>query len=342
MGKIIRVCVDMTLPPWMRREARRLALQENHENSSRGAVPTQKKWAAGRVLRVRFLDGTSTVQGRVREMAMEWTRYANIDFAFGNDPDAEIRVSFTADAGSWSFMGTDNLSIPKSQPTMNFGWLRANSSDEEYSRVVKHEFGHALGMIHEHQHPTANIPWDKDAVYAYYMSSQGWTKAEVDVNLFQKYAATSTQFSEYDKTSIMHYPVDDSLTTGSYSVGWNTQLSATDKAFIATVYPGHVDETPIAVGALPFKGSIGAHGEQDNYRFVASKKGVYTIETQGLTDTFLSLFDSAGTLIAEDDDAGAGTNARVVSTLQAGTYKVRVRHYRPTGTGPYTIAVKEA
>lgn len=340
MGKIIRVCVDMTLPPWMRREARRLSLEENGENASKGAVPIQKKWAAGRTLRVRFLDGAATIQGRVREMAMEWTKYANLDLAFGSDPDAEIRISFAADPGSWSFIGTDNLSIPKNRPTMNFGWLRTNSSDDEYSRVVKHEFGHALGMIHEHQHPEANIPWDKEAVYNYYMTSQGWTKAEVDTNLFQKYSTASTQFSAYDPSSIMHYPVDESLTIGSYSVGWNTQLSATDKSFIATVYPGHTDETPLAVGALPFKASIGAHGEQDVYRFVTTKKGVYTVETQGLTDTFVSLFDAAGTLIAEDDDSGAGTNARVVSTLQAGTYKVRVRHYRPTGTGPYTISVK--
>lgn len=340
MGKIIRVCVDMALPPWMRREARRLALQENSENGSRGAVPTQKKWAAGRTLRVRFLDGTSTIQGRVREMAMEWTRYANLDFAFGNDPDAEIRISFAAGPGSWSFIGTDNLSISKNQPTMNFGWLKANTSDDEYSRVVKHEFGHAIGMIHEHQHPQANIPWDKQAVYDYYMSSQNWTKAEVDTNLFQRYTTTETQFSQYDPLSIMHYPVDEALTIGSYSIGWNTQLSTTDKTFIATVYPGHAEETPLAIGAAPVKASIGAHGEQDLYSFNVAKKGIYTIETTGLTDTFLSLFDGNGGLVAEDDDSGAGTNARVVSTLQPGAYKVRVRHYRPTGTGSYSIAVK--
>jgi hypothetical protein len=338
--KAIHVCVDMNLPPWMRRDARALALAENHENASKGAVPTQKKWAPGRVLRVRFLDGVESVQSRVREMAMEWTKYANIGLSFGTDPNAEIRISFVADPGSWSFIGTDNLSIPKDKPTMNFGWLKSNTSDTEYSRVVKHEFGHALGMIHEHQHPEANIPWDKPAVYQYYMSTQGWTKEEVDVNLFQHYDKESTQFSKYDTTSIMHYPVDESLTIGTYSVGWNTELSATDKAFIATVYPGHVDETPLAIGALPFKASIGAHGEQDLYRFTVTKSGVYTVETQGLTDTYMSLFDSNGTLKAEDDDAGAGTNARIVSTLQPGIYKVRVRHYRPTGTGPYTITVK--
>jgi hypothetical protein len=57
---------------------------------------------------------------------------------------------------------------------MNYGWLLANTPDQEYSRVVLHEFGHALGAIHEHQHPAAGIPWDKPKVYEYY-ARQHWS-----------------------------------------------------------------------------------------------------------------------------------------------------------------------
>lgn len=335
-----QICLDMTLPPWMRAEARKIAIAENPENGGRGALVAQKKWAPGRVLRVRFMDGQSSIQARVREMAVDWMNYANIEFAFGNDPDAEIRISFTADTGSWSFMGTDNLSIPKNRPTMNFGWLRAGTTADEYSRVVKHEFGHMLGLIHEHQHPKVEIPWDKPAVYEQYMRTQGWTKEEVDFNLFQKYSVGSTQFSAYDKDSIMHYPVDENLTVGNFSIGWNRDLSPTDKAFIATVYPGkQPDTTVLTVGAAPVQGSIGAHGEQDVYRFTATKKGVYIVETQGATDVFVSLYDASDRLVTEDDDSGSGTNARIVSTLPAGSYTVKVRHYQPKGTGPYTISV---
>ena len=64
---------------------------------------------------------------------------------------------------------------------MNYGWLEPDTELREYQRVVRHEFGHALGMIHEHQNPAAQgqIPWDKPKVYAYY-AQQGWNKDDVD------------------------------------------------------------------------------------------------------------------------------------------------------------------
>lgn len=120
---------------------------------------------------------------------------------------------------------------------MNFGWFNSSTSDQEFSRVAIHEFGHALGMIHEHQHPLASIPWDVNAVYQYYADTQGWSKAQVDNNIFAKYSTSQTNYSTYDQASIMHYPVEEELTIGNFSVGWNTVLSSTDKSFIASVYP---------------------------------------------------------------------------------------------------------
>src|SRR5207249_401948 len=96
--------------------------------------------------------------------------------------------------------------------------------------------GHAVGMIHEQSHPEISIKWDKPAVYRRY-ESQGWSKAQVDSNVFFKYGKLVTQFSEYDRKSIMHYPIPPELTTDGVAVGWNTELSSMDKAFIATIYP---------------------------------------------------------------------------------------------------------
>jgi Astacin (Peptidase family M12A) len=216
---VIRACIDV------------------HPEKSRGAVETSKKWQPGQTLRVRFLDGDSIVQQKIEAVAHQWSQYINIRFEFGNDLDAEIRISLQP-GGSWSYIGTAALSIAKDQATMNYGWLNRDTSDEEYSRVVLHEFGHALGMIHEHQHPEAGIPWNRDAVYRYYMEKNNWSREQVDNNLFAQYSKDITQFSQFDTQSIMLYAVPKELTTNGFEVGWNRYLSETDKAFMGAIYPG--------------------------------------------------------------------------------------------------------
>ena len=125
--------------------------------ASKGAVITSKKWANGSVLTVGLYGGSTYVRNKVMQYAKEWSKYANITFNFVTTGTPQIRVTFTS-GGSYSYLGTDALSRPSNTETMNFGWFNDSTSDTEFSRTVIHEFGHALGMIHEHQHPLAAIP----------------------------------------------------------------------------------------------------------------------------------------------------------------------------------------
>jgi hypothetical protein len=201
------------------------------------AVDTSRLWRPGQVLRVCFLDGETSVRAKVESMARTWEEFANIHFNFCDDLQAEIRISFTHDPGSWSQVGKDALGVAPNEPTMNLGWLRPRSPQVWYDRTVLHEFGHALGCIHEHQSPVAGIPWNKPAVYRYYKTQLGWTEDMVDTNLFKLYETSQTQFSEFDPKSIMIYPISRQLTLNGFEVGWNGVLSEMDKSFIGSKYP---------------------------------------------------------------------------------------------------------
>ncbi|HEY0969654.1 MAG TPA: hypothetical protein VGE02_01620 [Gemmatimonadales bacterium] len=312
---------------------------------TRAAVEKLKLWENGRRLRVRFLDGQAEVKERVAAIAKEWEEVSNLRLDFISSGAAEIRISFAEQGFSWSTVGTDALTVPSAEPTMNYGWLEPGTSLREYQRVVRHEFGHALGMIHEHQNPAAlgQIPWDKPKVYAYY-AQQGWSREDVDFNIFGTYAEESTNHTEFDPTSIMQYAIPDSLTVGSYSVGWNTALSLTDVEFMRRQYPrsspGMVE---LEVGGTRVAADLSVGGEVDTYHFEVPEAATHIMTTQGGIDTVLTLHgpDDPGALVTWDDDRGRGANARIVRKLHPGSYWLSVRHGSPGGTGSYTVGVRK-
>ncbi len=190
-------------------------------------------WTPGATIRVRFLNGSATLQQKVFACAEEWENYADIHFSKVSSGNSEVRILFGQD-GHWSYIGTDNRSIDACAETMSLE-LTDQTAATEIRRVALHEFGHVLGMQHEHQQPLSSIPWKTSAVYAYY-AQQDWTRDEVDQQVLDKNTTESSQYTNFDATSIMEYPVSATLTTNGYSIGWNTQLSSADKSFISLMY----------------------------------------------------------------------------------------------------------
>lgn len=206
----------------------------------RGAAPSETRWPSDtHALRVGFLNGSPVLQSRILEVMQEWSRYCRIHFIRVEAPRyAEIRIHCGGGNGSWSYIGTSCLAIQNPSPTVNFGWMNDDSQEDDLRRVVLHETGHVLGLIHEHQNPAAGIPWNIEAVYAYYKKPpNSWNKETVDTNILETYDQNSTNYSAFDPESIMLYPIPKELTTGGFEVGWNLELSAMDKQFIGKVYP---------------------------------------------------------------------------------------------------------
>lgn len=103
--------------------------------------------------------------------------------------------------------------------------------------TTMHEFGHALGLMHEQSYPGA-IKWNKaDSVYAYYKKTQNWDKDKVNYNVFMVNDQFYTNGTDYDPASIMQYPIAAWQTTDGFSISRNNELSSGDKMLIATLYP---------------------------------------------------------------------------------------------------------
>lgn len=308
---------------------------------SRLVAPLGKQWVNGSTLQVRFIGGNATQHAVVKKEAAWWEEYANIKFVFNDAPDADIRISFNSNDGAWSYIGTDCASIPLNEATMNLGFLDTGTA--------AHEFGHALGLGHEHSNPEGGIVWNEQRVYeALAGPPNWWDKDTVTHNVLRKYKRDQIKGTQFDPKSIMLYFFPAEWTLNGISTTQNDTLSDLDKSYIGSsaMYPK--PKAPINVKVLKpnhvrrTQGTIGKPGEEDLYAFEVGQgmDGGYTIDTRGETNVVMRLFgpDSLTHLVAEDDDSGCDENAKIVTQLVPGVYHVQIRHSdRTHGMGKYSV-----
>lgn len=336
-----KVCIDRVLPA----ERMRFQSSVRRGGATRALIPIGKTWMNGTTLRVRFIGGSAAARAKAKTQALWWTEHANLHFEFGDAADAEIRVTFDEDDGAWSYVGTDNRGIPLDQPTMNLGFLDGGTA--------AHEFGHAIGLAHEHQNPQGGIVWNEARVIADLSGPPNhWDEATIRHNVLRKYALDQVHGTRFDAQSIMLYFFPGAWVASGVGTEANEVLSALDKAFVASAqaYPPDAptadDAVVVKVGASRrTQATIGKAGEEDLFVFEVTRGGRHTIDTRGPTDVVMKLFgpDSRTDLVAEDDDSGVGTNARLTVDLVVGRYVVQVRHYdRSRGKGDYSVGVRRA
>jgi hypothetical protein len=228
---------------------------------------------------------------------------------------------------------------------MNLGFMDGGTT--------AHEFGHAIGLAHEHQNPAGGIQWNEEVVIRELAGAPNfWDEAKARHNVLRKYSADQVNGTTFDPDSIMLYFFTAEWTRNGIATKANHVLSSLDKSFIAgaRMYPkaGPTIDAPTELTINATKrtaASIGKYGEADLFAFQVKKAGRHVIDTRGSTDVVLQLFgpDSPTALIAEDDDSGFGFNARIAANLVEGRYFAQVRHHnRTSGKGNYSVAVSRA
>jgi serralysin len=247
---------------------------------------TEKMWNPGDVITVYLStsNGSDWIRDRVKRYAKEWEKYANIKFDFITDfTAAKIKVSFKKNGQSWSWVGRDAIYNPLKLYTVNFGWFDESTTEQEFSRTITHEFGHVLGFQHEHQSPASPLQWDLPKAYKYFKDESNWSPDEVNLNVINKFSSSNTNYSAYDRYSIMHYPFPKELLLSGQGAPENFMLSSTDIDYAGYWYPF----PPKGVFS---QGNLRTNDDCDDVHFTVE----YDVVPSDQVEFSLSLGESAG------------------------------------------------
>jgi hypothetical protein len=189
-----------------------------------------KYWNKGQVIRIYFINGTIDERAEMKRAWSEIASYTKISFIYTTvREESDIRISFNKGRGSYSYLGTDALFIPKTMETINIGWRGID--------VCRHEALHAIGALHEHQNPNEGIEWDREAVIRDLSGAPNyWSIEEIEFNVLNKIDKATVDASTYDPESVMLYYFPASWTKNGISSNDNNDFSDTDIEFMKNIY----------------------------------------------------------------------------------------------------------
>lgn len=217
------------------------APEDSPAHRTRGVALKERLWPSGKTIRIHFLNGSVAQQRFVERVASLWLAHINLHFQWNVARiDSDVRVRFQ-EGGSWSYIGTDNEKIDKEKVTMNFGWLPLEPAGASDRGVVLHEFGHMLGLSHEHQSPRNGVTWIREAVIADLgQPPHEWSVKKIEHNVLFRYSDDNEDVvttDSFDARSIMTYSFPAEWNEEGIEVRRRRSLSRDDKRFVQSLYP---------------------------------------------------------------------------------------------------------
>lgn len=207
------------------------------EPMSIAVLTTRYHGSGGVKLGVSFLDNTvAALRDKIIEHMNSWSEFSNVKFMYSQS-GGQVRIS-RGPGGYWSYLGTDIYHIAAGQPTMNLQGFSLNTPESEYRRVVRHETGHTLGFPHEHMRREIVDLIDVQKAIAYFGQTQGWSASMVKSQVLTPLEESSIMGTEHaDSQSIMCYQLPGSITKNGQPIAGGNDIDASDRAFVAKIYP---------------------------------------------------------------------------------------------------------
>jgi len=325
-------CIVKVLPPELWAEAARKAVEVNPANAlpvrnfamalpdtvippEHLALLTGKRWPASGVrLTVGFLDNPPLdLKARLLSHMNAWGQFANVRFA-ETSSNPQVRVATTAGSGYWSYIGTDILSIPANQQTMNLDSFTMSTPDSEFHRVVRHETGHTLGFPHEHTRSEIVNRIDREKAIAYFMTTQGWSRDQVIAQVLTPLDDSALIATAHaDPNSIMCYWLPASIMKDGVAVTGGTDINSIDAQFAAQVYPNVVSMTGLVhlqgMGDVPLVNDqfCGTRGQS---RRLEGFQMQFSPPIQGLSMRYMAHLQGIGDVPYQNEGTFIGTRGQ--------------------------------
>lgn len=204
--------------------------------TKRGIADTYHLWPQNSTITIAFMDTSPAHRALIQKhIEKNYAPLINLKLNFVEGTQGDIRISTSADiSGDWSNVGTEALTLPANEPTMH---LDPHKTEDIFKMNILHEFGHALGLRHEHKHPDRTLDFNLPRVYELYKRKFNFDNTDVYEQILQKLNPADIIASDYDQQSIMHYNLSRLILWKQKSTGYNFNLSNGDKALLQSVYP---------------------------------------------------------------------------------------------------------
>ncbi|MFB3304437.1 M12 family metallopeptidase [Pseudomonas sp. AMR01] len=212
---------------------------ERTKRTQRSVANLPHKWPDG-VITVALDLRNAKSEALVVDAIREWAHHTpSLRFQIVEGRQGDIRISDDERLeGNWSYIGTHAKQADKNQPTMH---LDRTDDSTAFRSIVLHEFGHALGLMHEHQHPENTVDWNTPAVFHEY-ASESVPDDYIHEQYLDVFSGDGLQVTPYDQRSVMHYHVPAHVRNSGQTIPENTHLSQGDQEAVRRLYTPRLAE----------------------------------------------------------------------------------------------------
>ena len=177
---------------------------------------------------------------------------------------------------------------------MNLGFMDGGTA--------AHEFGHAIGLAHEHQNPAGGIQWNEAVVIREMAGSPNFWDEQTDAPqhpgpLPRRPGEQHEIRPGIDHAVLLPGRMDDQWRRhrGQRGAVVDGQAVHRRREDVPGKGPTVDTATPLEVGARRrTAAAIGRFGEEYLFRFTVETNGRYVVDTRGPTDVVMKLFGPTG------------------------------------------------